>query len=866
MKTVIDNKALQDKFISMHEDVFSKTIVKPLLEKMFNAKVEFVGGHGEKGKDLIVHNKDQFNFPDTKGIQVKKISPKINSAIRSFQQLINQISQMKFEGIICEETGNELIIKDRIFITPYLIGQKVIENHKGAFKTLLNENIKIIDGYRINELLNIHFPELIYKVLDDKDIIKSNVVPMLNNSMLMKALSLNKTENLCDIYCDVKFEIGSKKYLKYFKNKLTSKDESLNILFSLNKAQKLEADNLFIKEDLGMYLYSKDALSKAFDSQLIDSISEKSEELANEASEKMKHIKSTIANSRFKESFPANITNELVNRFLDEQNEEKDSLSATDFRVFELLWELNKERLEHLKQYRMIQGQKESTGISVPIDIKKYCEKLEHLKLQLSKLESNISTNLSSYLELTKRLLSHIKMLSEYEKEITFLNYENNEVVITGSINYPIEKVFSTKLNISVLGDAGSGKTTNLQVYAQNLLQNQSKGMVFFSTLNKIAELADERESKNLLIGMHSYLRSLGSNTSYPDFEKQLTSEKAVIILDSIDEAIVRYPWIITAVSKLKSYLSRCQIITSSRYSVDEVHNLDFVNISLLPFTNQQKREFFTKWFSVYGDDSTNYAELIMEHLTKHCKLNEIVTNPLSATILATLCVNNIPLPTTESSLYKKRFDLLSGKFDLYKGIKRTKSDPDVILELSRLLAFEVHLKEIRSFSLSTAKSLLINLNRTIENIDLVLEELVFPAEILIPNSNGEYGFGHLRFQEYLASVELSHKKSFSYSKLIKSAWWRDSIILYAQHSNDVDWIINDAQIAGYVTKYKNLLDKVISFQTEDTKEKLTTRINIALADERVEFDSDFDFEIDDNDNDNDKNDGMLFEQPNEYF
>lgn len=55
------------------ENELSKKIIVPLLSKMYSkSKVEFTGGGIEKGRDIIVYNKDSFGFDEYIGIQVKK--------------------------------------------------------------------------------------------------------------------------------------------------------------------------------------------------------------------------------------------------------------------------------------------------------------------------------------------------------------------------------------------------------------------------------------------------------------------------------------------------------------------------------------------------------------------------------------------------------------------------------------------------------------------------------------------------------------------------------------------------------------------------------------------------------------------------
>lgn len=46
---------------------------------------------------------------------------------------------------------------------------------------------------------------------------------------------------------------------------------------------------------------------------------------------------------------------------------------------------------------------------------------------------------------------------------------------------------------------------------------------------------------------------------------------------------------------------------------------------------------------------------------------------------------------------------------------------------------------------------------------------------------SGTYSFGHLRYQEHLASLELQQNRSIEIFHYLKNDWWRGSLCLYAQ-------------------------------------------------------------------------------------
>jgi hypothetical protein len=395
--------------------------------------------------------------------------------------------------------------------------------------------------------------------------------------------------------------------------------------------------------------------------------------------------------------------------------------------------------------------------------------------------------------------------------------------------NIAVFDVFNTGLNILVLGEAGSGKSTNLQYYAKTLYDNDVNYLVIFSTLSKLATKINNETNKDLSKAIYKFMAENRTSMSFDDFENNIRNEKSLFILDSIDEAIVSYPWILDSLSTFSIRFPKAQIITSSRFSVENLQTLDFNVISLLEFDDIKKDSFFKKWFN---NDVENVTK-ILEHLKNNPRLNKVVCNPLSATIMATLQEQNVPLPLSESSLYKARFELLSGVFDKYKDVHRMKVPPEKILTAAREIAFMMHKSGDRTASKSNIIRMITQKNKILGNVDILVDELIFPAEILLPHIEGGYDFGHLKFQEYLASEHLIHIRSIRAIELVKKKWWHEALILYAQHSFEIDWIITEICDLGYATKHQNILRKLISQRSNEEIEQLLRKLEFAISDEK---------------------------------
>ena len=73
----------------------------------------------------------------------------------------------------------------------------------------------------------------------------------------------------------------------------------------------------------------------------------------------------------------------------------------------------------------------------------------------------------------------------------------------------------------------------------------------------------------------------------------------------------------------------------------------------------------------------------------------------------------------------------------------------------------------------------------------LALDELIHPCNILSEmEERGKYGFGHLRFQEFLAAREMLENRSIDLLGLLERTWWRGAFILYARVSDGIAWLL----------------------------------------------------------------------------
>jgi len=187
---------------------------------------------------------------------------------------------------------------------------------------------------------------------------------------------------------------------------------------------------------------------------------------------------------------------------------------------------------------------------------------------------------------------------------------------------------------------------------------------------------------------------------------------------------------------------------------------------------------------------------------------------------LALLQEKKIPLPSNEANLYKKRFELLSGHFDIQKEIKRVHNTPEILLNVARHLAFHIHKNKKRDITQEQLDFFLKNNYKAIETNKLK-EDLITHSEILLTNPDSSLSFGHLRFQEYLTSEHLVLVRDLKIRQMLINSWWRDVFFLYAQHAFEIKWIITQAGQNGYLNQVKEVVKAMIEQRPDGEKEEL---------------------------------------------
>jgi len=416
----------------------------------------------------------------------------------------------------------------------------------------------------------------------------------------------------------------------------------------------------------------------------------------------------------------------------------------------------------------------------------------------------------------------------------------------------PIDKIFDTGHNVILLGEAGAGKTTCLQMYAlskekdikklyvwaplANILQNWSKNEF---QIEDSQEKVDETKIEQFNTAIFEYLISKNIALSLEEFNHLFDTKKSTLLLDGIDEAIKSNPWLPKAIIKLSHQYTKAQIIVTSRISGQYINELPFFTTTLLPFTDSQRNEFIEKWFA---KDKSDIVDTIKNHLSKNESISKITRNPLLTTTLCVLARYKLPLPQTEVKLYNDRLKLLSGYYDNVKNIEiRITTTPQNLEFLAQKLAYFLHSKGVREMdkTILENKSVVIMENYLNEkDSKQAFNELIDPCNIIIPmTTDGKYGFGHLRYQEHLAALELKTNRSIDIERLLSNVWWRDTLMLFSQMSESIEWLVSKVGYKIEIPEYKKTISEMLKLRPNVEQKAIQKIINILLKEKSEYFD-----------------------------
>ncbi len=411
----------------------------------------------------------------------------------------------------------------------------------------------------------------------------------------------------------------------------------------------------------------------------------------------------------------------------------------------------------------------------------------------------------------------------------------------TNDDNYSmtIENIIENNQRIIILGDPGSGKSTILKHIAYEYCSKRSLYSEIIPLYIRCPDYAKKYELAYM--GLGEYIID-GLNKKFENiFLDALEKGRLFLLLDGLDE-INNINLRHNIIENIYSFLAENNlykiIITSRKVGYAEARlNNSFSHYEIINLNHEQIERFVKNWYeSIYtshdlDEDRLGMIDNTFYNIVSNRSVMELAKNPLLLTIICLIDYKGISLPQKRVELYDIATATLLDNWVARRGVGNyKKATKDILVELLAPIAYYIHEnydngliteKEFKNLFYESYKAIATSSISLISNIDLdkqiydminyIKSETGFIVEKGIDiKGNSLFGFIHLTFQEYLASIELIErlKKNFDFNKILFNPYWHEIIVISGEQVGMGKRYIDSINaVSEYVSKILNAKD-----------------------------------------------------------
>ncbi len=400
-----------------------------------------------------------------------------------------------------------------------------------------------------------------------------------------------------------------------------------------------------------------------------------------------------------------------------------------------------------------------------------------------------------------------------------------------------------------ILGDPGAGKTTLLRYVAYQLAKSNLNADQRESSSTKDSQLpAAIADCLPVYVRIGLYAQHLKENpdATIADFAPQqdaqipLSAEllqdamhqgKALFLLDGLDEIIAASlrREVAQSVDDFARKHPDCPVIVTSRivgYREASLGN-EFAQFTIRPFDDAEVVEFIRCWYKSLGMPGS--ADSLINSIQASDPIRKLASNPLLLTVIALIHLRNVKLPNRRVELYQKAAETLVDNWMNARRVTPDDWDPEAALKVL-LPEIAWHLHTQASGGLIGQDDLQSLLVETMSNYNRRLSEAeghtqasqfrrnvsefsgVFLERGLDETGRGLYGFLHLTFEEYFASIKLKDKWRREGDSILKPLLhqprWTEVILLCAGNMDQFDATQFVNAILKANSEYENVLHR----------------------------------------------------------
>lgn len=407
------------------------------------------------------------------------------------------------------------------------------------------------------------------------------------------------------------------------------------------------------------------------------------------------------------------------------------------------------------------------------------------------------------------------KITGRRRKEIAELlqecNSENFERFGLGTIiekRVPGLDAVEKYTKLMILGKPGAGKTTFLKYVAIQCIEGnfQAACVPVFITLKDFAEATNK---PRLLEYICQQFSKGGAETqNFASLQKVIANSRALILLDGLDE--VREEDSQRVLNEIRDFSEQypdSHFVMTCRIAAQEYTFVQFIEVEVADFDDQQIATFVNKWFKGKAIKSKTFLKRIQANEP----IKELATNPLLLTLLCLVFEESGDFPANRSELYKEGLDALLKKWDAKRGIDRhqiykklsVRRKEDLLSKIA-LTTFEqgdyFFKKKVAEHYITDYISNLPDANTDPDALQLDSEKVLQSIEaqhgLLVERAKGIYSFSHLTFHEYFTAREIIVCQQSTEEALqnlvnhITETRWREVFLLAVGMSPNADRLL----------------------------------------------------------------------------
>lgn len=372
---------------------------------------------------------------------------------------------------------------------------------------------------------------------------------------------------------------------------------------------------------------------------------------------------------------------------------------------------------------------------------------------------------------------------------------------------------------LTIIGPPGSGKTTVLKdvalIVASSRRRMLKKLGIVRGTLPVILTLRDlksEFQCGTAQPRLPDLIRRGLADLDHKEppnwVEWHLRRNRLLIMLDGLDE--IALPDTRRSIS---SWVDRQQelypdttfIVTSRPFGYQSAPLKAATVVQVRPFSEKEIKEFVARWYKAtarrrYGE-MNGAAQLyasksttsLISRVSWSADMLELAVNPLLLTMICNVHEYRGALPGTRLELHKEICEALLSRRNQDRGIESevAGSKKQTVLQTLALHMMQEGLRDVASEDFEQILAEVVaRVSADYTPLQLI-QEIEKSSGLIVEREKDRYGFAHLDFQEYLASVEILEKGlEVILHENLDNPWWRETVLLYAAQSDVTEIVL----------------------------------------------------------------------------